>query len=71
MNASEIHHFVSTAWPNECLSVSQIRAVCQQFREGRDSFERKRGSGKHKSEIRMTNMYQVSLLIQEDSRITV
>jgi hypothetical protein len=71
-NATQIHTILYTAWPDECLSVQQIRKLSQQFGQGdRDSFERKQGSGRPKSDIRVDSVAAVTRLVREDSSITV
>jgi len=72
MNATEIHHITSAAWPEESYSVRHIRKLCQEFtEERRDSFERKAGSGNAKSDVRLRNLEAVKNLIQQDNRISI
>ena len=61
-NATEIRNIIQKSWPDNCLSVSQIRAICQQFREEkRDSFGRTKGSGRNKSDTRIRDFLKPGL----------
>lgn len=71
LNAQKIHDFVNTAFPDNPLSVSRIRALCQEFREGRMTVMRKEGSGRRKSETRLANMEDVQRLINENPSVTI
>lgn len=71
-NATEIHGLINRSWPDYCPSVINIRKRCQEFREGtRNSFERKEGSGRAKSDSRTENVDAVLALIEEDSSLTL
>lgn len=69
-NAQQIHDMIIVAFPQNGLSVSRIRALCQEFREGRDSAMRMEGSGRNKSETRLENIEEVTRLIQENPSIS-
>ena len=71
MNASEIYNMVYTAWPAECPSVSRIRAICQEFNDGRDSFKRKNGSGRRKSDERLHAINEVRELVENDRTMSI
>lgn len=72
MNATEIHNITAASWPEECYSISHIRKICQEYNEERrTSFERKEGSGKVKSDVRLQNVDGVSNLIHQDNRISL
>lgn len=71
-NATEIHNIIERSWPDECLSLSRIRAICKEFRdETRDSFERKEGSGRHKSDTRTQHTAAVLNMIEDDPTVTI
>lgn len=72
MNASEVHHFISAAWPNECPSLVHTRRIMREFRDGtRETFSRQEGCGRKKSEARIENVNTVRRLIEEDGRFTI
>lgn len=71
-NATEIHKIMETSWPDDCLSLRRVQTLCKEFKDGnRDSFERKDGSGKTKSNTRTENEEQVRQLLEEDNTLTV
>lgn len=72
IDATEIYQMVSTAWPNECLSVRRIRELCQEMRSGdRTDFNRTVGSGRKSSELRSNSVDQVEQLIIIDPSMSV
>lgn len=71
MNATEVHNIISRAWPEECLSVVQIRKIMRDFNTGdRETFKRKDGSGRRKSEHRLENINAVRELLDEERNLT-
>ena len=72
MNAAKIYSMVSTAWPNECLSERRIRELSQEMRDGEgESFKRKEGSGRKKSDKRLESAAAVQQVLEEDSTLSV
>ena len=64
----EIHNVLKTAWPNDSLCLQQVSKLCKEFREGdRNSFTRKNGSGRSKSERRDQSVEQVRAIIEQDN----
>lgn len=71
MNATEIFNMVHIAWPDECPSVSRIRAICKEFRDGRENFQRQEGSGRRKSDARLQAINDVRGLIEADRTLSI
>jgi len=71
-NGTDIYTLLKESWPDECISVQRVRKILKEFEDGRrDSFERKDGSGRKKSDARQKNVDNVKRLLEENSCITV
>lgn len=69
--ATAIHEILEQAWPEDCLSLRRIQEICKEIKDGkRTSLERIEGSGRPSTELRTTNIDEVSRLIEDDSCIT-